>query len=124
MANGCGVAVFINSTPGRLQLMRNPGMTLAFPTYSRTEAGNLRIPDLKDSRTRETLAACWEQTRNMVVPQFRDGDCEGRRLWDNAVCDALGWDKEQIAHLRSLLAREPHVRGLGYNQYSDAPQVG
>ena len=69
------------------------------------------------------LATCWEQTRDIPVPQFRDGECEVRQLWDDAVCDALGWDKEQLAVLRKLLHREPHVRGLGYNQYGDAPET-
>jgi hypothetical protein len=113
-------AVFINSTPGRLQLMRNPSKKLAFPTYSRTEAGNLRIPDLQNRRVRETLATCWEQTRDIQVPQFRDGECEVRRMWDNAVSDALDWDNSHLESLRNLLHREPHVRGLGYYEYSDA----
>lgn len=55
----------------------------------------------------------------MVVPQYRDGECEVRQVWDAAVCDALGWDEAEIAALRKLLHQEPHVRGLGYGQYSD-----
>ena len=55
----------------------------------------------------------------MVVPQFQDGECEVRRLWDEAVADAMGWDADELASLRELLNREPHVRGLGYNQYAD-----
>ena len=41
-----------------------------------------------------------------------------RRLWDEAV--AMGWDAQDLAHLRNLLHQEPHVRGLGYNQYANA----
>ena len=55
----------------------------------------------------------------MMVPQFRDGECEVRRLWDEAVAEAMDWDAEYLAHLRHLLHNEPHVRGLGYNQYAD-----
>ena len=55
----------------------------------------------------------------MVVPQFRDGECEVRRLWDEAVADALAWDADEMTRLRELLSREPHVRGLGYNQHAD-----
>ena len=54
------------------------------------------------------------------MPQFRDGECEVRRLWDEAVAEATGWDPEELARLRELLSKEPHVRGLGYNQFSDA----
>lgn len=112
-------AVFLNSTVGRLLLMRNPGRKLNFPGYSADSAAELPIPDLTDPHIRSTLADCWEATRAMVVPQYRDGECEVRRLWDAAVCKALDWDEAEIAALRNLLHAEPHVRGLGYGQYSD-----
>ena len=115
------VAVFVNSTVGRLQLMRNPGRTLIFPTYSAREAANIRIPNIKDARIQNILAACWERTKDTPVPQFRDGEAPVRRLWDEAVAEAMGWDADELGRLRRLLHREPHVRGLGYNQYADAP---
>ena len=55
----------------------------------------------------------------MVVPQFRDGECEVRRLWDETVAEAMGWDAAELTRLRLLLHQEPHVRGLGYGQYAD-----
>ncbi|MXZ19445.1 MAG: hypothetical protein F4Y84_02315 [Caldilineaceae bacterium SB0665_bin_25] len=113
------VSVFINSTAGRLQLMRNPGRKISFPTYSAAEAANVRIPNIKDAHIRQTLSDCWEHTKMMEVPQYRDGECEVRVLWDNAVCEAMGWAPEELVRLRELLNNEPHVRGLGYNQYAD-----
>ena len=41
-------AVFLNSTPGRLQLLRNPGRKLAFPQYN--PAGLKRIPFARSLR--------------------------------------------------------------------------
>ena len=117
-------AVFINSTAGRLQLMRNPAKKLNFPTYSAAEAGNLRIPDMKNARIRQILADCWERTKELEVPQFRDGECEVRRLWDEAVADAMGWDANELTRLRNLLHNEPHVRGLGHNQFADEAETG
>ena len=113
------IAVFINSTPSRIQLMRHPAKTLEFPQYKPEVIGSIKIPDIKDDRIRQTLADCWERTKDMLVPQFRDGECEVRRLWDEAVADAMGWDADELAPLRELLNNEPHVRGLGYNQYAD-----
>ena len=113
------LAVFINSTPGRLQLMRNPGRTIEFPIYSTEEAGRIRIPNIKDAAVRDELAACWELTRAMEVPQFRDGECAVRRQWDAAVASACGWDAAELGRLRALLHAEPHVRGLGYGQYGE-----
>ena len=112
-------AVFINSTPGRLQLMRNPGRKLEFPLYNPAASGNVCIPNVKDERIRQILADCWERTKDMKVPQFRDGECEVRRLWDEAVAEAMGWDVTELSRLRELLHQEPHVRGLGYGQYGD-----
>ena len=117
------IAVFLNSTVGRIQTMSNAGRTLEFPMYRPAAYANIRIPHVKDDRIRETLADCWERTKNMMVPQFRDGECEVRRLWDEAVAKAMRWDRDELAHLRNLLHQEPHVRGLGYNQYADAVNV-
>ena len=116
------VAVFMNSTAGRVQLMRNVGMTLEYPTYPPAAYASVRIPDVRDDRIRGILADCWELTKDEVVPQFRDGECDVRRLWDEAVAEAMSWDPDELTRLRLLLHREPHVRGLGYNQYADEEQ--
>ncbi len=71
----------------------------------------------KDSAIQKILANCWEETKDTEVTQFRDGECKVRQLWDNTVADAMGWDRELLTRLRELLHKEPHVRGLGYNQY-------
>ena len=100
-------------------MLRNAGRKLAFPQYNPEPLEGIRIPDVKDSRIRQILADCWQHTKDMEVPQFRDGACEVRVLWDNAVAEAMSWDPEELARLRDLLDNEPHVRGLGYNQYAD-----
>jgi len=116
------LSVFLNSTPGRLQLMRSAGRTLEFPLYRPAAYAGIRVADVREDHIRETLAACWDLTKHEVVPQFRDGECEVRRLWDEAVAEAMGWDPDELTRLRQLLHREPHVRGLGYNQYADAEE--
>ena len=117
------VSVFMNSTAGRIQLMANVGKMISFPTYNPSAYSDIKVPDIKDDRIRQTLADCWERTKDMTVPQFRDGECEVRRLWDEVVAEAMGWDAEELARLRGLLNKEPHVRGLGYNQYGDAVDI-
>ena len=117
------IAVFFNSTPGRLQLMRNAGKKIFFPAYRPAGLRTIRIPDVHDARARQTLADCWERTRDMEVPQFRDGECDVRRLWDEAVAEAMDWDAAELARLRHLLHEEPHVRGLGYGQYGDEVEI-
>ncbi len=112
------LAVWLNSTVGRLQLMRTPGRKLAFPTYSAKETNSIRIPDVSERRVCRILADCWTKTKSIMVPQFREGDCDVRETWDDAVATAMGWDRQKLARLRALLGKEPHVRGLGYSQYS------
>lgn len=114
------ISLFLNSTAGRMQIMRNPGRKLSFPVYSAAEVRNVRVPNIREGRILSILWNCWERTNDEIVPQFRDGECEIRRQWDEAVARALNWDPDVLAEWRHLLHREPHVRGLGYNQYSDA----
>ncbi len=110
-------AVFLNSTAGRLQIMRFPGRKLQFPVYSAKETVNLRVPNLRDDQIVHILADCWRRTADMEVPQFRDGECEVRQIWDEAVANVIEWDTAKFSELRHLLHKEPFVRGLGYNQY-------
>ena len=109
--------VFLNSTAGRLQLLRNPGRKLAFPQYNPAGLKTIRLPDLSHSDLVHGLAGCWEATAETEVPQYRDGECEVRRIWDDAVADAMEWDRKWLSTLRHLLHQEPHVRGLGLNQF-------
>ena len=116
-AQAKATAVFLNSTAGRLQLLRNPAKSLDFPTYNPAAWGVIKCPDIRNDNVIEILEKCWHATAGMDVPQFRDGECEVRRLWDEAVCSALGWDIDYISNLRQLLNAEPHVCGRGINQH-------
>lgn len=112
-------AVFLNSTAGRLQLMQNPGKKLNFPVYRPGAYESIRIPDLNHDNAVSVLATCWDRTRDIDVPQFREGECDVRRLWDEAVAKALGRDPDWLSEWRQLLHDEPHVRGLGRNQFGE-----
>ena len=116
-AQAKAAAVFLNSTPGRLLIMRQPGKSLVFPFYNPAAWRSLPIPDLSDPRICGILADCWTATRDEIVPQFRDGYTDVRRRWDAAVCAALGWDINEITELGEMLAREPRVRGVAYGQW-------
>ncbi len=107
-----------DSTIGRLQFLRIPGMSLDFPTYSPSSLRTIMIPNFKDKDIYKILKECWDNTKDMEVPQYRDGECEVRQLWDKAVCDALDLDYEYISKLRNLLHKEPYVRGKSYGDYS------
>ena len=67
---------------------------------------------MRDMRIRETLAGCWEQTKDIVVPQFSHGECEVRRLWDEAVADAMVWAADELAHFASCSTPSPTSAAL------------
>ncbi len=69
------------------------------------------------SRIRNILVDCRERTRDMTVPQYRDGECEVRRLWDESAAEATGWNADELAELRNLLHEWLHARALGCKQY-------
>ncbi len=116
-ASAKALAVFINSTPGRLQLMQKAGRTPQYPQYNPGPLETILVPDTRNDYVMDILADCWERTKDMEVPQYRQGECEVRRLWDEAVAEAMGWNVDELSNLRNLLHKEPHVCGLGYNQY-------
>ena len=69
------LAVFLNSTAGRMQLMRNAARKLNFPQYGAEAVANIRVPDVVgDAGVCRALKECWERTKNIRVPQYRDGD--------------------------------------------------
>ncbi len=117
VAQSKAASVFLNATAGRLMTMRNPGRSPYFPFYNPAAWAAVPTCDLSDTQIVDTLAACWEETRYEIVPQFRDGYTEIRRRWDEAVCDALGWDIDEISELGKLLAEEPRVRGVALGQW-------
>ena len=110
-------SVFMNSTPGRLLILRSPGKTLAFPFYNPATWCAMPVCDLENTAIVSTLANCWERTHGETVPQFRDGYTHVRQVWDEAVCAALDWDNDEIAELGELLAAEPHIRGVARGQW-------
>ncbi len=111
------LAVFLNSTVGRIQLLGNPGKKLSFPKYNPAAWQTVRMPPITDAQTIDTLNECFARTYGMEVPQYRDGECEVRCLWDEAVAKALGIDIDFLTRTRHLLHKEPVVRGVGYNQF-------
>jgi len=111
------LAIFFNSTAGRIQLLRNPGKKLSFPKYNPAAWQTVRIPSITDTSIVDTLKECFAKTSAMKVPQYRDGECEVRHLWDEAVARALDIDIDCLTDLRRILHKEPVVRGVGYNQF-------
>ena len=102
-------AVWLNSTLGRIAMLRNRGKKLAFPVYRPSGMTTTRCPDPGETEAIEALNAAYELTKNEETPQYRDGRCAVRDTWDEAVAQALGIDVETIFEYAELLASEPAV---------------
>ena len=79
------LAIFLNSTAGRLQIMSHGSRKLEFPMYMPAAIGLVCIPDIKDSCIRDILVDCWERTREMVSRSTGTGSARcadfGTKLW-------------------------------------------
>ena len=107
-------AVWLNSTLGRIAMLRNRGKKLTFPVYRPSGMTTTRCPDPGETEAIEALNAAYELTKNEQTPQYRDGRCAVRDTWDEAVAEALGIDVETIFEYAELLAREPAVSPTGW----------
>ena len=109
-------AVWLNSTLGRIAMLRNRGKKLAFPNYNPSGMKTARCPDPGETRAVEVLNAAYELTKNEETPQYRDGRCAVRDTWDEAVAQALGIDIETIFEYAELLASEPAVSATSWTR--------
>lgn len=110
------MVVWLNSTIGRLLLLRVRGKTLTFPVYSAQEIRDLRVPAREHQGWVERLVKVYEETKSMEVPRYDAGDCEVRRQWDKAVgreLDKMGCSVD-IDRLRYWLNLEPAITGRLY----------
>ena len=109
-------AVWLNSTLGRIAMLRNRGKTLAFPVYTPSGMTTTRCPDPGETEAIEALNAAYELTKNEETPQYRDGRCAVRDTWDKAVAQALGINVETIFEYAELLAGEPAVSATSWRR--------
>lgn len=107
------LAVWLNSTPGRIAIMGGRGRTLGFPNYSAKHAAGLPVPTKSAVTAVEGLADTYERTKHEQIGQFRDGSGKARIAWDDAVVEhvlGVAW-KDRIRTLREDLDMDPYVRG-------------
>ena len=109
-------AVWLNSTLGRIAMLRNRGKTLAFPVYNPAGMTTTRCPDPGETAAIEALNVAYERTKNEATAQYRDGRCAVRDTWDEAVAQALGIDVETIFEYAELLASEPAVSHMTWRK--------
>ena len=102
-------AVWLNSTIGRICLMQHRGKKLAFPVYTPAAVMTVPVPNTSHVAAIKGLAAVWEDTQDEEVPSYREGRVEVRERWDDAVAEALEFDRETISRWADILNSEPYI---------------
>ncbi len=109
LSSAKALAIWYNSTIGRMLLRTVGGRKLAYPMYNPDSWHQLPVPNLNDEFVLKTLEGSFNETCTTEVPSFRSGRCKIRELWDDAVSFGLGIDRNSIAMLADGLACEPSV---------------
>ena len=106
------MAVYLNSTVGVLaQIRASSPRLLERPSMSIDGMRRIPAPDLTPDRI-GVLAAAYEEVCGRPLAKLCGAaDDPVRKRLDEAVCGALGLDKEDTDRLRSALAAEPSVTG-------------
>ncbi|MCY3884205.1 MAG: hypothetical protein OXG24_04735 [Gammaproteobacteria bacterium] len=103
------IAIWLNSTLGRIALRRVTGRTIAYPTLNPIAFDGVPFVDISDAAMVDILRSSYDLTCDEVVPQFQDGRVAVREAWDDAVSLALGIERDLIARCADMLARDPFV---------------
>ena len=112
------LAVWINSTIGRILLRKYASRSTHWPMYQPAAIKALVVPNTAGSRwpkMREPLLAAYNATKDTTVPQYREPNAEVRRVWDVAVAQAAGIPRKRVDAWRNLLDAEPFVTGRRRN---------
>ena len=108
------LAVWINSTIGRILLRKYASRSTHWPMYQPAAIKQLVVPNTAGKhwqRMREPLLEAYRATKDETVPQYRDPHAEVREVWDGAAAKAAGIPARKINHWRRLMGAEPFVRG-------------
>lgn len=112
--DGAALAVWINSTVGRILLRKCASRSTHWPMYQPAAIKALVAPNTAGACWREmrtVLLDAYSATKDMTVPQYREPDAEVRRIWDEAVAKIAGISLQTIWEWRRLLDAEPFVTG-------------
>ena len=103
------LAAWWNSTPVRLMLLNRRAQKLTYPTWQLAHLREIRIPK-PDNAAWAALTDAFDRTCDLELRPMREaGECEVRRIIDDAAAMALGVEPAVLEDWRSRLAAEPTV---------------
>ena len=108
------LAVWINSTIGRILLRKYASRSTHWPMYQPAAIKQLVVPNTASKhwqRMRQPLLDAYRATEDETVPQYREPDADVRQVWDRAGAKVAGIPIRKINHWRKLVDAEPFVAG-------------
>ena len=103
------IAIWLNSTLGRIALRTVGARTVNYPKFRPISFNAIAFPDIENPRVVKLLSECFDETCSETVPQFREGRMSLRERWDDAVAVALEIDRNLIATCAETLSADPFV---------------
>ena len=108
------LAVWLNSSVGRLQLMTvRGGEGLVFPRMLQGALGRVLVPTTRENAPIvQALSAAFDRYAEEPVPRYDEGYGPLRQAWDEAVVQAIpSADAGKVRRWAELLAEEPVCTG-------------
>lgn len=103
---------WLNSTLGVLGFLHRRGRTLDYADFMPNILRSMPCPDPSTSDI-SLLAAKYDKFRLAPLRPWKlMTECPVRTRLDNAVADAIGMDRDEIASIRTKIAQEPTVSGV------------
>ena len=103
------VAVWLNSTLGRIALRRVTGRKIAWPQLNPVAFRGVPFINIDDPKVVSILSDSYDSTFNKEVSQFLEGRTRIRERWDDAVSQSLQIDRELIGSCADKLHVDPFV---------------
>lgn len=113
------IALILNSTPGKVgMLLVRTNVSPSYPSFSINELLRIPMPAVGKLEVEQmaTLTSAFDESAGVPRLSLPDAhECRVQLAIDDAVCEALDFDKELCREARHLLAREPMVTGKPYD---------
>ena len=103
------LAAWWNSTPVRLMLLNRRAQNLTYPTWQLQHLREVRIPKENNPAWGSLRSAFDQVCERELLPMRQAGECDARRIIDEAAALALGIVPAAIADWRRRLAMEPTI---------------
>ncbi len=105
------LSIWMNSAAGRIFMRHRHSTKLTYQSHEPAALVDIPIPMPRLRQlASDPLYRAWNQTKDLEVPQYREGRSEVHDIWDAAAAKILGVPRARLTRIRQMLDCEPSVR--------------